>query len=108
MYIYTEFEKILEILIKGIDGDVPTATDYHTALIKRATYSIPNVRPQIISEETFDLLNVLRAYRHKLRRIYTYLISPKKVINLTDAATKCFDLFNRDWESFKDHLLSSH
>jgi hypothetical protein len=106
--IYTGFEKILEILIKGIDGDIPTATDYHTALIKRATYSIPNVRPPIISEETFDLLNVLRAYRHKLRRIYTYLISTKKVINLTDTATKCFDLFNRDWESFKDHLLSSH
>jgi hypothetical protein len=106
--IYTGFEKILEILIKGIDGDIPTATDYHTALIKRATYSIPNVRPPIISEETFDLLNVLRAYRHKLRRIYTYLISTKKVINLADTATKCFDLFNKDWESFKDHLLSSH
>jgi hypothetical protein len=98
----------LEILIKGIDGDIPTAIDYHTALIKRATYVIPNVRPQIISEETFNLFNVLRAYRHKLRRIYTYLISPKKVIKVTDAAIKCFDLFNRDWEIFKKQLISSN
>ena len=106
--VYTGYGKILEILIKGIDGDIPTAIDYHTALIKRATYAIPNVRPQIISEETFNLFNVLRAYRHKLRRIYTYLISPKKVINLTDAAIKCFDLFNRDWEIFKKQLISSN
>jgi hypothetical protein len=48
--IYTGYEKILEMLIKGIDGDAPTATDYHTALLKRATYTIPGVRPEIISE----------------------------------------------------------
>ena len=47
--IYTGYEKILEILVKGIDGDVPTAFGYHAALLKRATYSIPNVRPEIIS-----------------------------------------------------------
>jgi len=39
--IYTGYEKIVEILIKGIDGDLPTAIDYHTALLKRATYEIP-------------------------------------------------------------------
>jgi hypothetical protein len=30
--IYTGYEKILEMIIKGIDGDVPTALDYHTAV----------------------------------------------------------------------------
>lgn len=104
--IYTGYEKILEILIKGIDGDIPTAIDYHTALLKRATYTIPDVRPHIISEETFKLLNMLRAYRHKLRRIYTYLISHNKIIRLTEAAIKSFELFNRDWSILKEYLLS--
>lgn len=103
--IYTVYEKILEMLIKGIDGDTPTATDYHTALLKRATYEIPNVRPKIISEETFQLLNALRAYRHRLRRIYTYLISPSKIIHLTNVAIRSFDLFKSDWEALKKHLL---
>lgn len=103
--IYTGYEKILEIIIKGIDGDVPTAVDYHTALLKRASYSIPNVRPEIISEETFSLLNVLRGYRHRLRRIYTYLISPEKILRLTDTAIKSFELFNRDWERLKNYFL---
>lgn len=103
--IYTGYEKILEIIIKGIDGDVPTAVDYHTALLKRASYSIPNVRPEIISEETFSLLNVLRGYRHRLRRIYTYLISPEKILRLTDTAIKSFELFNRDWERLKNYLM---
>jgi len=103
--IYTGYEKIVEILIKGIDGDLPTAIDYHTALLKRATYEIPEVRPPIISEETFNLLNVLRAYRHKLRRTYTYLISPHKVIDLTEMAVKSWEFLNKDWESFKKYLL---
>jgi Ni,Fe-hydrogenase III large subunit len=103
--IYTGYEKILEMLIKGIDGDAPTATDYRSALLKRATYTIPGVRPEIISEETFHLLNALRAYRHKLRRIYTYLVSSSKIMNLTDIALKSFDKFNEDWDALKRYLL---
>lgn len=102
--IYTGYEKILEMLVKGIDGDVPTAIDYHTALLKRATYEIPDLRPKIISEETFNFLNMLRAYRHRLRRIYTYLISPNKVFQLSDVPIKSFDLLKRDWEVFKRHM----
>jgi hypothetical protein len=103
--IYTGYEKILEMIIKGIDGDVPTALDYHTALLKRASYPIPDVRPGIISEETFSSLNMLRAYRHKLRRIYTYLIAPEKVVRLTEIALKSSDLFYKDWEGLKKFLL---
>jgi len=85
-----------ELLIKGIDGDMPTAIDYHTALLKRATYEIPEIRNRIISDETFNMLNMLRAYRHKLRRIYTYLVSSNKIINLTETAIKSWEAFNDD------------
>lgn len=105
--IYSGYEKIIEMLVKGIDGDIPTAKEYHTALLKRATYEIPEVRPAIISEDTYHLLNTLRAYRHKLRRIYTYLISPKKIIHLSESAVKSFELFERDWAILKDFLLRS-
>jgi len=104
--IYSGYEKIIEMLVKGLDGDIPTAREYHTALLKRATYEIPDVRPPIISEETLYLLNTLRAYRHRLRRIYTYLISPKKVIQLTENAIRSFELFTRDLEAFKGLLLN--
>ena len=87
------------------DGDLPAAIDFHTALLKRATYKIPEVRPPIISEETFAQLNMLRAYRHKLRRIYTYLISADKVVNLIDTAINSMSLFSKDWGIFKKYLL---
>ena len=103
--IYSGYEKIIEMLVKGLDGDVPTAVEYHSALLKRATYEVPDIRPPIISEETFILLNALRAYRHKLRRIYTYLISHKKVLNITEDAIRSFELFERDWGIFKGFIL---
>ncbi len=102
--IYTGHEKIMEILVKGIDGDLPTAIDYHTALLKRATYEIPGVRPKIITDETFNYLNLLRAYRHKLRRIYAFLIAPERVIELAETAVKSLALFKKDWEAFKSYL----
>lgn len=49
--------------------------------------------------------DILRAYRHKLRRIYTYLIAPEKVVRLTETALKSFDLFYKDWEGLKKCLL---
>lgn len=104
--IYSGYEKVIEMLVKGLDGDVPTASEYHSALLKRATYEVPDVRPPLISEETFHILNALRAYRHKLRRIYTYLISPKKVINLTEDAIRSFEVFEKDWRIFKQFILS--
>lgn len=94
--IYTGYENILEILARGIDGDVPTAIVYHTALLKRATYEIPEVRPKIICEKTFAILNMLRAYRYRLRRIYTYLIAPNRISQLSDVAINSLDLFNKD------------
>ncbi|MEW6608083.1 MAG: hypothetical protein AB1414_11665 [bacterium] len=104
--IYSGYEKILEIVIKGIDGDLPSAKEYHSALLKRAYCEIPTVRPPIILEETWELLNALRLYRHKLRRIYTYLVSPVKIINLTNQAFRCKELFEKDWSKFKEYLLS--
>jgi hypothetical protein len=47
---------------------------------------------------------MLRAYRHRLRRIYTYLISPNRVLQLSDVAIKSFDLMSKDWEIFKKHM----
>lgn len=103
--IYSGYEKIIEMLVKGLDGDVPAVIEYHSALLKRATYEIPDIRPPIISEGTFILLNALRAYRHKLRRIYTYLISHKKILHMTEDTIKSFDLFERDWGIFKEFIL---
>lgn len=103
--IYSGYEKIIEMLIKGLDGDLPAAIEYHSALLKRATYEVPDIRPAIISEETFIILNALRAYRHKLRRIYTYLISHKKILNMTEDTIRSFNLFEKDWGVFKEFIL---
>lgn len=103
--IYTGYESIIERIIRAIDGETPLGSDYHLKLLRRALTEIPEIRPPIISKDSFSLLDDLRTYRHKFRHIYLYLISPKKIIELAEKGIESFEYFSHDIEKFKSFLL---
>jgi len=37
----------------------------------------------------------------------TYFISPNRVLQLSDVAVRSFDLLNREWKIFKQHMEGS-
>lgn len=102
--IYTGYETIIERIVRAIDGETPLGKDYHLKLLRRALTEIPDVRPGIITKETFILLDELRTYRHKFRHIYLYLISPDRIIELAEKGIKLFEQFSKDIERFKEFL----
>lgn len=102
--IYTGYETIIERIVRAIDGETPLGKDYHLKLLRRALTEIPDVRPGIITKETFILLDELRTYRHKFRHIYLYLISPDRIIELAEKGIKSFEQFSKDIEKFKEFL----
>jgi hypothetical protein len=104
--IYSGYENIIERIIRAIDGDVPTGRDYHLILLKRAMNPIENVRPQIISTETFRLMDELRTYRHKFRNIYLYLLSAKRITELANTGVDSLLQFEKDINTFKAFLMS--
>lgn len=104
--IYSGYENIIERIIRVIDGDVPGGKDYHLMLLKRALNPIENVRPPIISTETFRLLDELRTYRHKFRNIYLYLLSSERIIELANTGLGSFQHFEEDINTFKGFLMS--
>lgn len=96
----------METIITDIDGDIPAGKDYHLMLLKRALNPIEYVRPFIISLETFRLLDEIRTYRHKFRNIYLFLLSYKKIIELTYTGLDSFHYFEKDISAFKKFLSS--
>ncbi len=104
--IYSGYENIIERIVRAIDGDIPSGRDYHLMLLKRALTPIQDVRPFIISIETFRLLDELRTYRHKFTNIYLYLLSAKRIIELAHRGIDSFKTFEQDIKTFLKFLSS--
>lgn len=104
--LYSGYETIIERVIRAVDGDVPLGKQYHIMLLKRAMNAIEDVRPAIISIETFKLLDELRTYRHKFRNIYLYLLSSERIIELARKGIASYKSFAEDVKTFQDFLLS--
>jgi len=102
--IYTGCENILERIIRTIDGDIPLGKDYHNLLLRRAITEIEGVRPPIITIEIFTKLDEMRAYRHKFRNIYLYLIAPARIIELANEGIALVEKFNTEINEFCSFL----
>lgn len=66
--------------------------------------AIPEVRPAVISEKSFHLLNEYRGFRHVVRNVYTHRFDPKKIGRLVDKAPEMFGRVRAELLAFSDFL----
>lgn len=102
--IYTGIEKILERVIKTIDGFMPETRQYHQAMLDRAATSIPGRRPAIINEQTYELLQEMKGFRHLYTHIYHYNLLPQRLKELAEKGPLVCDAFFKDIDAFKTGL----
>ena len=57
---------------------------------------IERVRPALLSEESYKLLDSLRAFRHFFRHAYSYELDPRKVALVVEDALKLKKLYQRE------------
>ena len=98
--LYSATEDLLKIVAACFENNITDTQQWHTALLKRMTISIPGIRPAFISSETFALLNGLRGFRHFFRHAYGTNIDYEQLkINL-DRAIKIYSNLEKDIENF--------
>jgi hypothetical protein len=61
---------------------------------------IPNVRPAVISEKTREQLDPYRGFRHVVRNVYTYHISPDKMKPLANGIRPVFKQVEKELAAF--------
>ncbi|MEB3337725.1 MAG: hypothetical protein VKJ46_09700 [Leptolyngbyaceae bacterium] len=67
---YGSVEELLKVVAASFENNVSDASQWHSLLLKRMMQSVPGVRPALLSMESYDLLNSLRAFRHFFRHAY--------------------------------------
>lgn len=75
--LYSGYEKIFQDVAKTFENNIEQ--DYwHKSILERMSLEIADIRPALISEESLECLNELRAFRHFFRHAYDADINDEK------------------------------
>ncbi|WP_168719699.1 hypothetical protein [Thermosulfurimonas marina] len=102
--LYCALEDLFKLVAGFFENRVDDSTRYHLWLLKRMTVEIEGLRPALLSEETFRLMNELRAFRHVFRHAYAYELDPERVRLLAEKMPRLRGLFEADFQRFVAEL----
>jgi len=66
---YNGLERLFKRIATTIDGNLPQGENWHQVLLKQMETEVPGVRPAVISDETYQVLDGYRGFRHIVRNI---------------------------------------
>ena len=102
--LYCAFEDLFKIVADSFENRIEDRTRYHRELLWRMRISIEGVRPALLSEESYRLLDSLRAFRHFFRHAYSYELDPRKVALVVEDALKLRELYQQEIEHFLEQF----
>jgi uncharacterized protein YutE (UPF0331/DUF86 family) len=103
--LYNATEDLLKIVASYFENNITDTSQWHSALLQRMCQDIPEIRPALLSPETFLILNSLRGFRHFFRHAYGTSIEYEQLkINL-DKALNLLPNLEKDLENFIEQLL---
>ena len=84
--LYNAVEDLLKFVAAHFENNIADASRWHTELLRRMGQEISGVRPALLSEECFLLINGIRGFRHFFRHAYNVPIDPDLLqVNLSKA-----------------------
>jgi len=103
--LYCAFEDLFKIIADAFENHIQDKSQYHIELLKRMTISIEGVRPALLSEESYTLLDNLRSFRHLFRHAYAYELDPRKVQIVLEDSAKLKEIYRNEIDTFLNSLI---
>jgi len=98
--LYCAFEDLFKLVAETFENHIQDKSRYHVEILKRMTLAIEGVRPPLLSQESFVLLDNLRSFRHLFRHAYSYELDERKMKIVLEDASKLADMYRRDLDAF--------
>ena len=104
--LYNAVEDLFQLVAAHFENQIEGVGRWHTELLRRMNQDVEGVRPALLSDESYVLLNGLRSFRHFFRHAYAAPIEYAHLqINL-DKAQRLRPCLKRDVEQFLRRLQS--
>lgn len=101
---YTGLEGIFGLIATNIDQDKPEGENWHQELLRQMATDIKMVRPPVIGQETINLLDEYRGFRHVVRNVYTFNLLPERMQPLVDKLPDVLTIVAKEIEAFLVYL----
>ncbi|GFN24291.1 hypothetical protein [Thermanaeromonas sp. C210] len=101
---YTGLERIFELIAVNVEQSKPEGENWHQELLRQMAVEIELIRPPVISRETRISLDEYRGFRHVVRNVYTFHLSPARIEPLLDNLPRVFDRAKKEMECFLSFL----
>lgn len=98
--LYTAIEDYFKSIAATFENSIDDHARYHLELLRILSVDIPEIRPAVISEKSFLLLDKLRAFRHFIRHGYNYILDPDELTLLQKKLNTSFPALINDLDSF--------
>jgi hypothetical protein len=103
---YSGLERIFEKIAASVDGSVPAGANWHKELLNQMSMDITGIRPAVISSNLKQKLEEYRGFRHVVRNVYTYNLSPEKIEPLVDTVQEVITNSEKELSAFAKFLQS--
>ena len=105
--LYSAFEDLFKLTAGFWENNVKIDGDFHVNLLKRMLVHIEQVRPALISEESYRFLNELRGFRHVFRHAYSFGLDDERVSFLLHRVLKKKELLLKDLKNFRKAIAEN-
>jgi hypothetical protein len=102
--LYCAFEDLFKRVAGFWENQLAENGEYHIHLIKRMLIAIEGVRPALISEKSYTILDELRGFRHVFRHAYSYGLDDERVSFLLRRVLEKKDVLTSDLKAFRDSV----
>jgi hypothetical protein len=99
---YGAVEDLLKVVATYCENNVTDGAQWHSLLLKRMMQPVLGVRPALLSMESYDLLNGLRAFRHFFRHAYGVPLDFSQLQSNLNRALQVKPLLDKDFNRFLD------
>jgi len=97
---YSALEKIFTLIATNVDGAMPEGPSWHQDLLIQMKGEIKNIRPAVLSQETCQMLDEYRAFRHVVRNVYAFNLSYDKIAPLVNNIETLFTRLKKEMGQF--------
>jgi hypothetical protein len=98
--LYSATEELMKIVATYFENNINESNQWHSLLLQRMKMDIPEIRPALLSLESYSILNSLRGFRHFFRHAYGATLEYEPLKTNLDKSLNLFPQIESDVNQF--------
>jgi hypothetical protein len=84
---------------------MPSGPEWHQELLRQMNVALPEIRPQVTSDETVQAVDEYLRFRHVVQNVYAFEFDPERIERLVQRLRPSFEQARVELLAFADFLV---